>query len=60
MGDDLFGSTWVNCVFSGVLFPVVFFFSELLYPSVFVQDVDGAFRVLQLGITLATFLLPVA
>ncbi len=40
MGNKLFCSAWTNCAVSAVFFPTVFFFSELLQPSIFEHDVD--------------------
>ncbi len=54
MGDELFCSTWANRTIPTVFFPAIFFFSELLYPSIFINDVDCAFRILQLD-TLSHF-----
>ena len=55
MGDELFCSTWANRTIPTVFFPAIFFFSELLYPPIFMHDVDCAFGILQSGTSSATF-----
>ena len=46
MRDELFCRTWTNFTVPTVFFPTVFFLPELLYPFIFIQKIDCAFRIL--------------